>query len=58
MTGLVLVAVLVLAAYSAGYWIGRENGRRETTRRRDRVAGMAELLKAAGADVPGSPRLN
>ena len=58
MTGLVLVAVLVLAAYSAGYWIGRADGHRETTRGRDRVAGMAELLEAARADVPGSPRLN
>ena len=58
MTGLVLVAVLVLAAYSAGYWIGRGDGHREAIRGRDRVSGMAELLEASRADVPGSPRLN
>jgi len=53
---LALVAVLVLAGYTVGYWLGRSDERR-LTRRRNVLVGRArdrEWQQTLGE--PGSPR--
>ena len=55
---LVLVAVLVLAAYTVGYWVGRSDGRVDAMKWWHRVGRMGEMMQAARFDEPGSPRLN
>lgn len=54
----VLVAVLVLAAYGIGYWVGRSDGRADAMRWWRRVGRMGQMMQEATLDEPGNPRLN
>ena len=59
MTGaLVLVAVLVMAAFGIGYRVGHSDGRVAAMRWWRRVGRMGEMMQDARLEEPGNPRMN
>lgn len=55
---LLLIALLVLAAYAVGYRVGYSDGRVAAMRWWKRVGRIGQLMQAAAFDEPGNPRLN